>query len=96
MNPGVGAVNCGAELTRLGATDHGAEVPRTHNHLANLASDVALGSASQILAAELGPLICGAELDAIYTPFFPSSRASIICFPLLGFYQNLHSPKREI
>ena len=24
------AVICGAEITRLGATDHGAEVPRTH------------------------------------------------------------------
>ena len=25
-----GAVICGAEITRLSATDHGAEVPRTH------------------------------------------------------------------
>ena len=38
MNPGVGAVVHGAELTRLGATDHGAEMPCTHKHLANLAS----------------------------------------------------------
>ena len=30
IDPGVGAVICGAEITRLGATDHGAEVPRTH------------------------------------------------------------------
>jgi len=52
---GVGAVNCGAELTRLGATDHGAEVPRSHNHLANLASDVALGSAPWILAPRSAP-----------------------------------------
>jgi len=50
MDPGVGAVNCGAELTRLGATDHGTEVPRTHNHLANLTSDVGLVSAPQIWA----------------------------------------------
>ena len=27
---GVGALIYGAEITRLGATDHGAEVPRTH------------------------------------------------------------------
>ena len=26
----MGAVICGAEITRLGAIDHGAEVPRTH------------------------------------------------------------------
>ena len=61
MDPGVGAVNYGAELTRLGATDHGAEVPHTHNyldthnHLANLASDVGLGSAPQILAPSSAP-----------------------------------------
>jgi len=52
---GVGAVNCGAELTRLGATDHGAEVPRTHNHLANLASDVGLGSAPRSMAPSWVP-----------------------------------------
>ena len=27
---GVGAIICGVEVTRLVATDHGAEVPRTH------------------------------------------------------------------
>ena len=52
---GVGAVNYGAELTRLGATDHGAEVPRSHNHLANLSFDVALGSAPWILAPRSAP-----------------------------------------
>ena len=55
MDSGVGAVNCGAELTRLGAKDHGAEVPRSHNHLANLASDVTLVSASWILAPFSAP-----------------------------------------
>ena len=40
---------------------------------------------AEIHGAELGALICGAELGAIYTPFFPSSRASIICFPLSRF-----------
>ena len=68
MDPGVGAVNCGAELTRLGAIDHGAEVPRSHNHLANLASDVALGSAPWILGAEIGATVLGAE------PFSPSGK----------------------
>jgi len=55
MDSGVGVVNCGAELTHLGATYHGAEVPRTHNHLANLASDVGLGSAPQILVPSSAP-----------------------------------------
>ena len=60
------------------------------------AADLGAEFGAEVHGAELGALICGAELGAIYTPFFPSSRASIICFPLLGFYQNLHSPKREI
>ena len=71
---GVGATVHGAEITRLGATNYGAEPPKTFHVRAELPVDVAELSA-KICGAELGALICGAERAAIYTfflPFFPS------------------------
>ena len=41
MDPEVGAVLRGAEITRLGAVVLGAEVPRTHNEPDEVSSNVA-------------------------------------------------------
>ena len=78
MDPGVGATVRGTEITRLGATNYGAEPPKTFHIRAELTVGVAELSAkicgAELHGAELGALICGAERAAIYTfflPFFP-------------------------
>jgi len=57
---GVGAVNCGAELTRLRATDHGVEVQP------GIRRGPRLGAVD--LGAEIGATVLGAE------PFLPSGK----------------------
>ena len=55
---------------------------------------MAPSSAPRSAAPSLGPRR-GAELGAIYTPFFPSFRASIICFPFSVFIRTSTRPNEK-
>ena len=79
---GVGAVVRGAELTRLGATDLGAEPRRPSHVCVEVAADVADLNAE--VGAELGALICVPSLLAYISPL--SSRACIICSTLFWVF----------
>ena len=75
----VGAVLRGAELTCLGATDHGTELRDPfHMHVDVAADVVGLGATNHgaelgatDLGAQLDTIICGAEPAGLYLFFLP-------------------------
>ena len=83
LDPGVGAMTYGAEVTRLGATDLGSEVPGRAQQGSLGGVDVAgtsapeymaPSSALQILAPTLAPCILAPSMDSKPTAKFPLLR----------------------
>jgi hypothetical protein len=65
MDPDLGAMDCGSELTRLSALDRSAEVVRFLADVCEHGVRCGQGLGTLICGADLGALIHGADLSAL-------------------------------
>jgi hypothetical protein len=82
MDPDLGAMDCGAELTRHGAMDHGAEMVQFLASVCERGVRRGQGVGALICGAEHGALIHGAEVPFITRPLFPAEPSSVFLYLL--------------
>ena len=101
LDPGVRARNHGAEVTRLGATDLGAEVPGRAQqailggvHVADTSAQQILAptSAPQILAPSSAPCILAPSINLKSETKLPLPTLLSFPHPPLGFFLSLPRP----
>jgi hypothetical protein len=85
MDPDLGAMDCGAELTRHDALDLGAEVVQFLGNVRERGVQRGQGLGALICGADLGALIhgaliCGAELPFITRALFPAEPYSVFLY----------------
>jgi hypothetical protein len=86
MDPDLGAMDCGAELTCHGAMDHGAEMVQFLASMCERGVRRGQGVGALICGAELGALICGVEEPFITCPLLPTEPFSVFLYLFLPSY----------
>ena len=92
FDPGVVVRNHGAEVTRLDATDLGAEVPGRAQQVILGGVHVAGTSTPQILAPRLAPQILAPSIDLKSETKFPLPTLLSFLHPPIGFFLSVPRP----